>query len=81
MKCLIKDCGSEIDETRAFPDVVVGGKSVPDAVNAFRHAEELSIWEQLSVTVSRGGLATVMVGHICPAHDLDGVKSLALEVK
>lgn len=70
MKCLL--CSSEIDELKAFPDVDIGGRMVPDDVNKARHAQELSAWEQVTVSVLRnGGNEQLLVGMTCPKDRLD----------
>jgi hypothetical protein len=70
MNCIIDGCKNEIDETRAFPDVEIDGRIIPDELNSRRHAAALSQWEQVTVSVSRSALIQVLNGHTCPAHKL-----------
>lgn len=69
MKCIV--CNkAEIDETKAFPPVDIGGQIVQDIVNARRHALELERWEQVTVSINRGFTHQILVGHVCPADQL-----------
>jgi hypothetical protein len=72
VKCLL--CPAEIDELKEFPDVMVGGRPLPDDIAKAKHAEALSTWEQVTVSVLRdGGNKQLLVGMTCPSDRLDTV--------
>jgi len=72
MKCLL--CPTEIDEKREFkPEISKHtGKLVFDEEGQRQHAHDLSQWEQVKVSATRGmhGDVELLVAHVCPQHIL-----------
>lgn len=73
MKCLV--CPATIDEKKEIPHPPPGAKDLDRAkaeIEQRAHSDALNAWRQVLVTVDngRGGIDTILQGHVCPDEKL-----------